>query len=116
MSDAGQARLNQGRRHRGLLADGSAPESPILEPPHNHRDRETADTAGDAVDGLTGSHGKPLPHQALDVPSEALAPRLLNRDHSRFVVIASVVAVPSAQAVCSAFTVAMRRYGCLSMF
>jgi hypothetical protein len=32
-------------------------------------------------------------------------------DHSRFVVIASVVAVPSAGAVCSAFTAAMRRYG-----
>ncbi|MFI7337208.1 IS481 family transposase [Streptomyces sp. NPDC050085] len=32
-------------------------------------------------------------------------------DHSRFVVIASVVAVPSARAVCSAFTAAMRRYG-----
>ncbi|MEV8597326.1 helix-turn-helix domain-containing protein [Streptomyces sp. NPDC052012] len=35
-------------------------------------------------------------------------------DHSRFVVIASVVAVPSARAVCSAFTAAMRRYGCPS--
>lgn len=32
-------------------------------------------------------------------------------DHSRFVVIAAVVAVPSGQAVCSAFTAAMRRYG-----
>ncbi|MFI1377710.1 IS481 family transposase [Streptomyces longwoodensis] len=32
-------------------------------------------------------------------------------DHSRFVVISSVVAVPSARAVCSAFTAAMRRYG-----
>lgn len=32
-------------------------------------------------------------------------------DHSRFVVIAAVVAVPSARAVCSAFTAAMRRYG-----
>lgn len=32
-------------------------------------------------------------------------------DHSRFVVIASVVAVPSARAVCSAFAAAMRRYG-----
>ncbi|RBM18280.1 IS481 family transposase [Streptomyces sp. PT12] len=32
-------------------------------------------------------------------------------DHSRFVVIASVVPVPSARAVCSAFTAAMRRYG-----
>nr|WP_199812838.1 integrase core domain-containing protein [Streptomyces sp. NRRL S-1813] len=32
-------------------------------------------------------------------------------DHSRFVVIASVVAVPSARAVRSAFIAAMRRYG-----
>ncbi|MDP4512145.1 IS481 family transposase [Nonomuraea turcica] len=32
-------------------------------------------------------------------------------DHSRFVVIAAVVAVPSGRAVCSAFTAAMRRYG-----
>jgi transposase InsO family protein len=32
-------------------------------------------------------------------------------DHSRFVVIAAVVAVPSGRAVCSAFTTAMRRYG-----
>lgn len=32
-------------------------------------------------------------------------------DHSRFVVIAAVVAVPSARAVCAAFTEAMRRYG-----
>ncbi|MGW2326469.1 IS481 family transposase [Streptomyces sp. NPDC001700] len=32
-------------------------------------------------------------------------------DHARFIVIASVVAVPSARAVCSAFTAAMRRYG-----
>ncbi|MGP3919187.1 IS481 family transposase [Nonomuraea sp. 10N515B] len=32
-------------------------------------------------------------------------------DHSRFVVIAAVVAVPSGRAVCSAFTKAMRRYG-----
>lgn len=32
-------------------------------------------------------------------------------DHSRFVVVASVVTVPSARAVCSAFTAAMRRYG-----
>ncbi|MEV0705118.1 integrase core domain-containing protein [Saccharopolyspora sp. NPDC050389] len=32
-------------------------------------------------------------------------------DHSRFVVIAAVVAVPSARAVCAAFTAAMRRYG-----
>ncbi|WGD44811.1 IS481 family transposase [Streptomyces cathayae] len=32
-------------------------------------------------------------------------------DHSRFVVIASVVAVPGARAVCSAFTAAMRRCG-----
>jgi transposase len=33
-------------------------------------------------------------------------------DHSRFVVIAAVVAVPSGRAVCDAFTAAMRRYGC----
>jgi transposase InsO family protein len=32
-------------------------------------------------------------------------------DHSRFVVIAAVVAVPSGRAVCAAFTAAMRRYG-----
>lgn len=32
-------------------------------------------------------------------------------DHSRFVVIAAVVAVPSGRAVCAAFTQAMRRYG-----
>jgi transposase InsO family protein len=32
-------------------------------------------------------------------------------DHSRFVVIATVVAVPSGRAVCAAFTQAMRRYG-----
>lgn len=32
-------------------------------------------------------------------------------DHSWFVVITSVAAVPSARAVCSAFTAAMRRYG-----
>lgn len=32
-------------------------------------------------------------------------------DHSRFVVIAQVVAVPSARAVCQTFTAAMRRYG-----
>ncbi|WP_204054148.1 IS481 family transposase, partial [Microbispora rosea] len=32
-------------------------------------------------------------------------------DHSRFVVIAAVVAVPSGRAVCTAFTAAMRRYG-----
>jgi transposase InsO family protein len=32
-------------------------------------------------------------------------------DHSRFVVIAAVVAVPSGRAVCVAFTAAMRRYG-----
>lgn len=32
-------------------------------------------------------------------------------DRSRFVVIASVVAVPSAHTVCSAFTAATRRYG-----
>lgn len=32
-------------------------------------------------------------------------------DHSRFVVIAQVVAVPSGRAVCQAFTAAMRRYG-----
>ena len=32
-------------------------------------------------------------------------------DHSRFVVIAAVVAVPSGRAVCDAFTAAMRRYG-----
>jgi transposase InsO family protein len=32
-------------------------------------------------------------------------------DHSRFVVIAAVVAVPSGRAVCEAFTAAMRRYG-----
>jgi transposase len=31
-------------------------------------------------------------------------------DHSRFVVIAAVVAVPSGRAVCAAFTAAMRRY------
>ena len=32
-------------------------------------------------------------------------------DHSRFVVIAAVVAVPSGRALCDAFTAAMRRYG-----
>lgn len=32
-------------------------------------------------------------------------------DHSRFVVIATVVAVPTGRAVCEAFTAAMRRYG-----
>jgi transposase InsO family protein len=32
-------------------------------------------------------------------------------DHSRFVVVAAVVAVPSGRAVCAAFTAAMRRYG-----
>ncbi|MDG9728388.1 DDE-type integrase/transposase/recombinase [Streptomyces sp. DH41] len=32
-------------------------------------------------------------------------------DHSRFVVIFSVVAVPSDRTVCSAFTAAMRRFG-----
>nr|WP_020512396.1 DDE-type integrase/transposase/recombinase [Actinoplanes globisporus] len=32
-------------------------------------------------------------------------------DHSRFVVIAAVVAVPSGRAVCAAFTAAMHRYG-----
>ncbi|GAA2907431.1 IS481 family transposase [Streptosporangium fragile] len=32
-------------------------------------------------------------------------------DHSRFIVIAAVVAVPSGRAVCAAFTAAMRRYG-----
>ncbi|HEY5986654.1 MAG TPA: integrase core domain-containing protein [Streptosporangiaceae bacterium] len=32
-------------------------------------------------------------------------------DHSRFVVIAAVVAIPSGRAVCAAFTAAMRRYG-----
>jgi transposase InsO family protein len=32
-------------------------------------------------------------------------------DHSRFVVIAAVVAVPSGRAVCATFTAAMRRYG-----
>jgi transposase InsO family protein len=32
-------------------------------------------------------------------------------DHSRFVVCAAVVAVPSGRAVCEAFTEAMRRYG-----
>jgi transposase InsO family protein len=32
-------------------------------------------------------------------------------DHSRFVVIAAVVAVPTGRAVCAAFTAAMRRYG-----
>nr|WP_199827071.1 IS481 family transposase [Streptomyces sp. WM6378] len=32
-------------------------------------------------------------------------------DHSRFVVIATVVAVPSGRAVCEAFAAAMRRYG-----
>jgi transposase InsO family protein len=32
-------------------------------------------------------------------------------DHSRFVVMATVVAVPSGRAVCAAFTQAMRRYG-----
>jgi hypothetical protein len=32
-------------------------------------------------------------------------------DHSRFVVIAAVLAVPSGRAVCAAFTAAMRRYG-----
>jgi transposase InsO family protein len=32
-------------------------------------------------------------------------------DHSRFVVIAAVVAVPTGRAVCEAFAAAMRRYG-----
>jgi transposase InsO family protein len=32
-------------------------------------------------------------------------------DHSRFVVISAVVAVPSGRAVCAVFTAAMRRYG-----
>jgi hypothetical protein len=32
-------------------------------------------------------------------------------DHSRFVVVATVVAIPSARAVCVAFTAGMRRYG-----
>lgn len=32
-------------------------------------------------------------------------------DHSRFVVVATVVAVPSGRAICAAFTAAMRRYG-----
>jgi transposase InsO family protein len=32
-------------------------------------------------------------------------------DHSRFVVVATVVAVPSGRAICAAFTQAMRRYG-----
>jgi transposase InsO family protein len=32
-------------------------------------------------------------------------------DHSRFVVIATVVAQPSARAVCQAFTEALTRYG-----
>lgn len=32
-------------------------------------------------------------------------------DHSRFVVITTVVAVPTGRAVCEAFTAAMRRYG-----
>ncbi|MGC7103153.1 IS481 family transposase [Amycolatopsis lurida] len=32
-------------------------------------------------------------------------------DHSRFVVIATVLAAPSARAVCAAFTAAMRQYG-----
>jgi hypothetical protein len=32
-------------------------------------------------------------------------------DHSRFMVIAAVVAIPSARAVCAAFTAGMRRYG-----
>ncbi len=32
-------------------------------------------------------------------------------DHSRFIVIAVVVAVPSGRAVCAAFTAAMQRYG-----
>lgn len=32
-------------------------------------------------------------------------------DHSRFVVVATVVVVPSGRAVCAAFTAAMRRYG-----
>ncbi|MEV5541036.1 IS481 family transposase [Saccharopolyspora shandongensis] len=32
-------------------------------------------------------------------------------DHSRFVVVAAVVAVPSGRAICAAFTAAMRRYG-----
>jgi hypothetical protein len=32
-------------------------------------------------------------------------------DHSRFIVIATVVAVRSGRAVCAAFTAAMRRYG-----
>jgi transposase InsO family protein len=32
-------------------------------------------------------------------------------DHSRFVVVATVVAVPSGRSICAAFTAAMRRYG-----
>lgn len=32
-------------------------------------------------------------------------------DHSRFVVVAAVLAAPSGRAVCAAFTAAMRRYG-----
>jgi transposase InsO family protein len=32
-------------------------------------------------------------------------------DHSRFIVIAAVVVVPSGRAVCAAFTAAMHRYG-----
>lgn len=32
-------------------------------------------------------------------------------DHSRFVVVATVVVVPSGRAICAAFTAAMRRYG-----
>ena len=32
-------------------------------------------------------------------------------DHSRFVVIATVVAVPNGRSVCAAFTAAMRNYG-----
>jgi transposase InsO family protein len=32
-------------------------------------------------------------------------------DHSRFVLIAAMVAVPSGRAICAAFTAAMRRYG-----
>ena len=32
-------------------------------------------------------------------------------DHSRFVVVAAVVAVPSGRAVCEAFAASMRRYG-----
>ncbi len=32
-------------------------------------------------------------------------------DHSRFVVVSAVLAVPSGRAVCEAFTAAMRRYG-----